>query len=203
MIRSWNSARGFRDNMAHLYLLDLSFTLRLVDQNEFYALRCKILWKEKVMGSSTYSICGNCNQVNRVLLDPQNNKMPVCGKCKSALPIHGGVSDLQTSTAVKMLSEKISIPVIVDFWAPWCQPCLAFAPVFKEASRTLAGHAVLTKINTESNPIAGEFFQIRGIPTLVVIDKGVETTRLSGSMSLPQFLQWVKDTIGYDRDNLI
>lgn len=112
------------------------------------------------------------------------------------LPIHDGITELQTSTSIKVLSERISLPVIVDFWAPWCQPCLAFSPVFKEAARSLAGKAVLAKVNTEASPMASDYFQIRGIPALIVFNKGAEKSRASGAMALPQFLQWVHEAIG-------
>jgi thioredoxin 2 len=142
------------------------------------------------MNDYTYAVCKECFQVNRVSIESAGEKRPVCGKCKIELPFHDGVTDVDTSVAVKALSEKSPVPVIVDFWAPWCGPCVAFAPIFNEAAKFLAGKAVLAKVNTQLNPLASEYFGIRGIPTLIAFEKGREKGRLSGALPLPEFMEW-------------
>lgn len=144
---------------------------------------------------STFSICSHCNQVNRVSLDPTLPKMSVCGKCKSPLPFHDGITDVDSSAAIHKLSQKLSLPVIVDFWAPWCQPCLRFTPVFQQAARDLAGRAVLVKLNTQAHSDAGGFFRIQGIPTLLAFKNGIETARISGSMPASQFSSWLESVL--------
>jgi thioredoxin 2 len=140
------------------------------------------------MDSYSYAICKECLQVNRVAMN--SAARPICGKCKVELPFSDGIAELETSTAVKTLSEKSPLPVIVDFWAPWCSPCLSFVPVFKEAARRLCGKAVLAKVNTQFCPLASEYFGIRGIPTLIAFEKGRERARISGAMPLSDFMTW-------------
>ncbi len=147
------------------------------------------------MNKSTFSICNHCNQVNRVSLDSGDTKVAVCGKCHKPLSFHNGLTDIASSESLQKLSQKISIPIIADFWAPWCQPCLRFAPVFQAGALQLAGKAVLVKINTEDHPETGSFFKVRGIPTLIILNNGKEQARTSGSMPSQQFLDWVNTTI--------
>ncbi len=129
--------------------------------------------------------------MNRVGLVRADQAQPICGRCKAELPLHDGVQDLNASS-LRVLIQKSSRPVVVDFWAPWCGPCLAFAPTFKQAARELAGKMVLTKLNTEGNPTVGDAYRIRGIPTLVVFVNGTEVGRESGAMPLPTLINYLK-----------
>ena len=146
------------------------------------------------MSAQTYTVCTSCNQMNRVPIEPPEGKTPVCGHCKETLHIHGGVSDLSAST-VSTLAQKSPLPVIVDFWAPWCQPCRSFAPTFLEAAHRLVGKVVFAKVDTQANPLSGDHFQVRGIPTLILLNAGVEKARQSGAMPLEPFLQWLQGAL--------
>ena len=145
--------------------------------------------------SMTYSICGNCNGVNRVPIDPPVGKAPICGKCKTTLSIHDGVSEL-TASSLAILAAKSPLPLVVDFWAPWCGPCRAFAPTFKQAARSLNNRVVFAKIDTQIYPEAGQKFAVKGIPTLMVFSKGNEVNRISGALSFDDFMKWITETVG-------
>jgi thioredoxin 2 len=89
------------------------------------------------------------------------------------------------------LVAKATIPVVVDFWAPWCAPCLRFAPTFSEVAGELGGKFVFAKLNTESYPDASAEFGIRGIPTMIAFRGGAEAKRVSGAMAMGQFVSWL------------
>lgn len=137
----------------------------------------------------TLTICPNCKKLNRVEIE--TDKKPTCGNCQTPLPIHGPYSEL-SANELKTLIEKSSKPVVVDFWAPWCGPCRAFAPEFEKVARNEAENYVFVKVNTQEYPLAGDFYGIRGIPTLVLFKNGLEAKRISGAMPAPQFLEWIK-----------
>ena len=146
-----------------------------------------------VSNEVTYSVCEKCGGLNRVAFAFPMGKAPVCGKCKNSLSLHNGVNDL-TVASLENLSHKSPLPVVVDFWAPWCGPCRGFAPTFIEAASRLKSRAVFGKIDTEANPSAGQKFGIKGIPTLIVFHHGKEVNRISGALPIDEFEAWVNQT---------
>lgn len=137
----------------------------------------------------TYTICEKCKGLNRVAFDFPSGKSPICGKCKSVLSLHNGVSDLSDSS-LEILIRKSPLPVVIDFWAPWCGPCRAFAPTFIKAAHQLKDRMVFGKIDTQSYPQASQKFAVRGIPTLVIFFQGQEKDRISGALPLDEFIKW-------------
>jgi thioredoxin 2 len=122
------------------------------------------------------------------------SKEPICGACKTRLPVHFGVAEV-SGTGLKTLAAKSPIPVVCDFWAAWCGPCKGFAPVYQQAAKQLAGRATFAKLNTEQHALASDAYSIRSIPTLLVFRNGLEKARISGALSLEDFLLWLEEQL--------
>ena len=87
------------------------------------------------------------------------------------------------------------LPVVIDFWAPWCGPCRSMAPAFEQAANTLKTQAQLVKLDTEAHPQASAPYNIRSIPTMVVFKEGKELGRISGAMPASEIIRWVNSVI--------
>jgi thioredoxin 2 len=105
---------------------------------------------------------------------------PNCGSCGKALL--GGLPVELTDADFELFTQRTELPVLVDFWAPWCGPCRSMAPQFELAARQLKGKAILAKVNSDDNPKTASRYGIRSIPTLVKLERGVETSRQSGAV---------------------
>jgi len=129
--------------------------------------------------------CPHCQTKNRVP-DERAAQDPVCGKCGQAL-LSGEVIDLGDASFDAVVNGS-ELPVLVDFWAPWCGPCRQMAPQFAQAAKQLKGQVLLVKVNSDDNPQLSQRFAIRSIPTLVKIRKGVEVKRESGALPTGQIV---------------
>lgn len=136
----------------------------------------------------TFAVCESCKRLNRVRLGA--NKSPICGSCKSELPLHGAIVEGSDST-IQTLISKSPLPIVVDVWAPWCGPCRAFAPTFEEFSSRYAGRVVFVKLNSDQNQQTAGILGIRGIPTILVFKDGGEVTRQSGAIPQEHLGQWL------------
>ncbi len=133
--------------------------------------------------------CLECGQVNRVP-EEKLGANPKCGTCGAPLVTEKAIEvDLAT---MEKAARNDDLPLVVDFWAPWCGPCRMMAPEFSRAARTLKGRARLVKLNTEEHQAAGMKYGIRGIPTMVEFKGGREAKRQSGAMREPQIVGWVQ-----------
>jgi thioredoxin 2 len=146
--------------------------------------------------SAVQLICPGCGAVNRI---PSNRlgDHPLCGKCRSRL-ISGRPVAASDSNFSRII-EKTSLPVVVDFWAPWCSPCQQFAPVFEEMAHEMATQVAFVKLDTETNRQTAARYGIRSIPTLVIFDQGREVARLSGSLPKSRFQQWLNQQLQVNR----
>ena len=132
-------------------------------------------------------VCPHCASINRV--PPERLQQdPQCGSCHQALLTDHPV-ELADSSFERFVS-KSELPVIVDFWAPWCGPCRMMAPQFEHAASLLKGRAVLAKVNSDENPQVSVRNRIRSIPTLLLFQAGHEAKRQSGAMSAQDLVRW-------------
>lgn len=141
------------------------------------------------MSDSLHIACPDCGASNR-LPEARVADAPRCGKCASALFTAHPMA--LTDANFDKIVGGTDLPVIVDCWASWCGPCMRFAPVFEEAAAKLEPHMRLAKLDTEANQATAARLGIRSIPTLILFKGGKETARISGSMPLAPFLEWVK-----------
>ena len=141
--------------------------------------------------SSFNTRCPFCSAMNRVPQDRVSDAA-TCGKCKSSLfdgaPIEGTDNNLNAIIG----NEK---PVVIDFWAPWCQPCVGFAPVFKDVARERKGQVRFVKVDTEANQMLAAQYKIRSIPTIMVFKSGQKVDMLSGALSKNQFDAWLNNAL--------
>ncbi|MFO1326251.1 MAG: thioredoxin TrxC [Rubrivivax sp.] len=130
--------------------------------------------------------CPHCGSTNRVPA-ARLAEAPQCGHCHQPLldghPVELGDQNFDA------VVDASPLPVLVDFWAPWCGPCRAMAPAFEQAAKALAGRALLVKVNSDDNPELSQRFGIRSIPTLVRLHNGQETRRQSGAIPAGAIVQ--------------
>ncbi|MCL6583098.1 MAG: thioredoxin TrxC [bacterium] len=144
------------------------------------------------MDDSLRIVCPHCDTTNRVPAARLNDG-PRCGHCKQSLfDAHPMVL---TSANFAHHIDHSDIPVVVDFWAPWCGPCRMMAPVFEQAAAQLEPQVRLAKLNTEEERSMAIQYGIQGIPTLVIFKGGQEIARRAGATDLNSLIGWVRSSL--------
>jgi len=141
------------------------------------------------MTDPLHIVCPACSAVNRIPADKLSAN-PNCGKCHQ--PLFTGHPVELNAAGFKQHISRNDIPVVVDFWAPWCGPCKMMAPAFEQAAAELAPAVRLAKLNTEVEQQLGANLGIRSIPTMVVFKGGQEVARQAGALGAADIVRWVR-----------
>ncbi|MBM7456153.1 thioredoxin 2 [Oceanisphaera litoralis] len=143
--------------------------------------------------SEHFLICPACQAKNRISGE-RLQQAPKCGKCKESL-LPPQPLTLDDPRLDRLLANE-TLPLVIDFWAPWCGPCQSMAPVFAAAAGEVNGRLRLAKLDTEAYQAAAARFGIRSIPTLIAFHHGKEIARQSGALSAGQLRQWLQALMG-------
>lgn len=132
--------------------------------------------------------CGAANRVAYARLAQQGR----CGVCKVDLSQPTAPVEISSPTAFSSLISESPLPVVIDFWAPWCGPCQMMAPEFAKAAAQAVGEAVFVKVNTDEHPEIASPFRIQGIPAFALVKGGQVVSQSSGFQPAPRLLAWIR-----------
>jgi thioredoxin 2 len=140
------------------------------------------------MDQLLHIVCPSCHTTNRVRQDKL--AAAKCGKCRN--PLFTGHPVELTTEAFAQHSQHNDIPMVVDFWAPWCGPCHMMAPAYDAAAKQLEPSVRFAKVNTDQEQALAARFSIQSIPTLILFKAGREVGRQSGALSAAQLTNWIR-----------
>lgn len=143
------------------------------------------------MSASRIVVCPHCHRPNRVP-EARLSEGGHCGHCQ--FPLFDGAPVALTAASFEQHVGRSELPIVIDFWAPWCGPCRAMAPAFAQAARQLEPDFRLAKVNTEDEQALAARFGIRSIPTLMIFRGGREVARQSGAMDAAGIVRWARSS---------
>jgi thioredoxin 2 len=141
------------------------------------------------MTEALHIACPHCQTINRLPVSRLEDK-PTCGRCRK--PLFEGRPLALTAVDFDRFAARSDIPLVVDFWAPWCGPCRMMTPAFDQAAALLEPGFRLGKVNTEEEPAIAARFGIRSIPTLAIFRHGREVARQTGALGVQDIVRWVQ-----------
>jgi thioredoxin 2 len=135
-------------------------------------------------------VCSNCQAKNRV--PAATRGLPRCGRCHSALPWIVDATDADFHD----VAEAATIPVLLDVWAPWCQPCRMVSPALERLAIEFAGRLKLVKVNADNSPLLSQRFDVRAIPTLILLNRGAVVATQVGAAPELALRSWLEPKLG-------
>jgi thioredoxin 2 len=138
--------------------------------------------------------CPSCGRRNRLRFD-RLGQTHRCAQCKAEIPAPSAPVEVASAPAFDALVAAAGIPLVVDYWAPWCGPCRMVAPELEKVAQRNAGRLLVVKVNTDQVPELGDRFGIRSIPTMAVFSGGHEVARSSGARPAPAIEGFVNDAL--------
>ena len=138
--------------------------------------------------------CPSCGKANRIVFGSLD-KPAKCGQCKTMMPPVSVPVDVAATASFDAALNTSVLPLVVDFWAPWCGPCRMVAPELERLARDNAGRWLVVKLNTDANPDLAARYRIQSIPTLAVMYRGREVARVSGARSAADIERFVSDAL--------
>jgi len=145
------------------------------------------------MENTIHAVCTACDAVNRIPAQ-RDGKEINCGKCHQ--PLFGASPPSVNQAAFSAQIGKSDVPVVIDFWAPWCGPCKAMAPAFAQVSAKMDSRARFIKVNTDDEQALGAQYGICSIPTLAIFKSGKDVARIAGAMPAASLEKWIASHIG-------
>src|SRR5262245_23988103 len=142
--------------------------------------------------SGIIAVCPSCGKKNRLAYGRLNQAVR-CAHCKHTLNAPAEPIEVQSSAAFDQLVAGATLPVVVDYWAPWCGPCRMVAPELKKVAARQAGKAIVVKVNTDELSDLGDRFGIRSIPTLAVFAHGREVSRTAGAKPAEEIERFIEE----------
>ncbi|HWP42916.1 MAG TPA: thioredoxin [Blastocatellia bacterium] len=140
--------------------------------------------------------CPSCGAANRVPRERIKRRIEaVCGKCKTRLPVSAEPVIVTDATFAQTV-ERSPLPVLLDMWAEWCGPCRMITPVIEELAEELAGSVLVAKLNIDENSVTPARFNVRSIPTLLLLSGGHEIDRMVGAMPKAEIIRRLRAAIG-------